>query len=49
MLMVLFSETIKEFKVYVTEENEDTVKMAALRAKVNEFASQYNMPGLDDR
>ena len=44
-----FAETLKEFKVYVREENEDTEKIKALRAKVNEFASAYNMPGVDDR
>ena len=47
--MVLFSEKLKDFKAYVKEENEDTIKIKALRAKVNEFASKYNMPGLDDR
>lgn len=43
------TKKLKDFKAYVKEENEDTIKIKALRAKVNEFASKYNMPGLDDR
>ena len=49
ILIECFTETLKEFKAYVLEDNEDTRNIKVLRAKVNEFASKYIMPGIDDR
>ena len=46
---ILFAETLKEFKAFVLEDAGTQKKLDALRAEVQEFAGQYNMPGFDDR
>ncbi|KAL4228689.1 Serine hydroxymethyltransferase 2 [Mactra antiquata] len=43
------TKNLKEFRAYVAEDNEDTAKIRALRDEVEKFASNYNMPGLEDR
>lgn len=41
------TKTLKDFRAYMLEENEDTHKVKALRQAVEAFASGFNMPGHD--
>jgi glycine hydroxymethyltransferase len=42
------TNTLKDFKAKLEEDEEVKVKLAALRADVEEFASRFPMPGFDD-
>ncbi|KAH3826053.1 serine hydroxymethyltransferase, mitochondrial-like [Dreissena polymorpha] len=43
------TKTLKDFKEYVVENNQDTERIKKLRDQVNKFACSFNMPGLEGR
>ena len=45
----IFSETLKEFREVVVSNDDIKVQIDQVRADVENFASQFPMPGLDNR
>ena len=48
-LIVLLSETLKEFKAYLLENSDAQSQIEALKSEVQAFSKEFPMPGFDER
>lgn len=47
-LLVYISGNLKEFRAFLTSDDETVNKIKQLSAQVEKFASQFPMPGIED-